>query len=116
MLNNPPIPHSRVGGTVSMRADVFPAGVTFSFASNPYTRSRAILTVDKILVLVEAGTRVGVLYEAKLEDVSGDRKQVLATTADGEVTITRQTGCGCGSRLRSYRPFGRMVAMAKVPA
>jgi hypothetical protein len=116
MLNDPPIPHSRTTTTVPMRADFYPATVAFSFGVNPYSRARAVVTADRVLVLVESGRGVGVLYEAKLEDVSGDRRQLVATTADGAVTITRQTGCGCGSRLRSYRPFGQMVAMSKVPA
>src|SRR4051812_21458529 len=116
MLNSPPTPHERTSTTMAMRADIYPANVVFSFGQNPYTRARAIFTADRVLVLVEAGVGVGVLYEAKLEDFSGDRKQMTALTADGTVTVTRQSGCGCGSRLRSYRPFGRMVAMAKVPA
>ena len=57
------------------------------------------------------------LYEGRLEDVHRRPQQIVtATTADGDVTITRGGGCGCGSRLRSYRPFGRAVRMATVPA
>lgn len=114
MLNDPPVPHER-GGTMAMRADVYPASVSFSFGQHRFSRARAIVTADRVIVLVEAGigpSGIGVLYNEKLEDVSGDRNHVTATTADGQVTITRQGGCGCGSKLRSYRPFGRMVAMA----
>jgi hypothetical protein len=105
----------RVGGTQQMRADVYPATVQFSFGTHRYSRARAMVTTDRVIVLVEAGigpSGVGVLYDGRLEDVSGDRNQLTATTADGEVTIFRQSGCGCGSKLRSYRPYGRMVAMA----
>ncbi len=116
MLNSPPVPHQKISGTVPVRTDVYPASTTFSFASNPYARTRAIVTADRVIVLVESSPNPAVLYEGRLEDFSGDRKQVVVTTADGTVTITRQGGCGCGSRLRSYRPFGRPVAMAKVPA
>lgn len=112
MLNSPPVPHERAAGTAAMRADVYPASVVFSFDTNPFPRSRAVVTADRVIVLVEAGRGIGVLYDERLEDVSGDRNMVVATTADGQVTITKQGGCGCGSRLRSYRPFGRMVAMA----
>ena len=116
MLNASPVPHERIQGTVPVRADVYPAQVDFSFGTHQYRRARAILTTDKVLVLVEAGSGAAVLYEGRLENVTADGKQVVATTADGDVTISRQSGCGCGGTLRSYRPFSRMVAMAKVPA
>jgi hypothetical protein len=119
MLNDPPVPHRRSGGVTPVRSDVYPADVAFSFATNPYSRARAIVTADTVMVLVENGTPsgAGVLYEGRLEDVNlVNRTHLVAVTADGEVTITRQAGCGCGSRLRSYRPFGRAVRMAKAPA
>jgi len=117
MLNDPPVPHKRVGGTVPVRTDVYPANVSFSFGTHSYTRSRAIVTADTVIVLVENGSGPGVLYEGRLEDVNlVDRTHLMAVTEDGEVTISRQGGCGCGSRLRSYRPFGRAVRMAQAPA
>jgi hypothetical protein len=112
MLNQTPTPHQVIDGTVKVRHDIYPATVVFSFADNPYTRARAIVTVDRLLVLVEGGSGAAVLYDERLEDVSGNRRQLVATTADGDVTISRQAGCGCGSRLRSYRPFGRTMRMA----
>jgi len=117
MLNTTPVPHQRVGGTVPVRADIYPANVQFSFGVNRHTRTRAIVTADKVLVLVDASSGPAVLYESRLEDVQVvDRRQMVATTADGEVTISRQGGCGCGSRLRSYRPFGKAIRMEQVPA
>jgi hypothetical protein len=92
---------------------VFPADVQFSFATHPYPKARAIVTADEVIVLVEDGNPPGVLYQARLVDVSGTRQALTAITEDGTVTITRAGGCGCGSRLRSYRPFGRSVALAR---
>lgn len=113
MLNEPPTPHQVITEPVKVRNDVYPAEVTFSFATNPYPRSRAIVTADRVLVLVEGGaTGASVLYDERLEDLDADRKRIVATTADGVVTISRQSGCGCGSRLRSYRPFSQTLRMA----
>jgi hypothetical protein len=114
MLNETPTPHQVIDGAVKVRNDIYPAKVTFSFGTNPYPKSRAIVTADRVLVLVESGngSGAGVLYEERLEDVSGNRHQIVATTADGEVTISRAGGCGCGSSLRSYRPFSRSLRMA----
>jgi hypothetical protein len=118
MLNAALVPHQQVAGAVAVRADVFPAAVTFSFAENNYSRARAILTAEEVLVLVDGGTGSGpaVLYQQRLEDVQTSRQQVVATTVDGDVTITRAGGCGCGSRLRSYQPFQRAVRMERISA
>jgi hypothetical protein len=114
MLNEVPTPHQVLDGPVKVRNDIYPAKVTFSFGVNRYPKSRAIVTADRVLVLVEGGNGTGaaVLYDERLEDVSSDRRQIVATTADGDVTISRAGGCGCGSSLRSYRPFGRSLRMA----
>ena len=107
-----PTPHYQDQRAVMVRTDIYPANVVFSFAVNDYPRARAILTADEILILVEGGYEVVTLYSARLENVTGTRTEIVATTADGEITITRQQGCGCGSRLKSYRPFARTMAMA----
>jgi hypothetical protein len=112
MLNTVLPRHEQRSGTVGVRSDVFPASVQFSFADNPYPKVRAIVTADEVIVLVEDGNPPGVLYQERLVDVSGTRQYVQATTEDGTVTITRGGGCACGSRLRSYRPFGRSIALA----
>ena len=111
MLNEPPVPHKQVAGNVMVRTDVYPANVSFSFGTHNYPKARAIVTADSILVLVEGGTSTAVLYEARMEDVTFDGRSATVTTEDGTVTISRAGGCGCGSRLRSYRPFGRAVRM-----
>lgn len=105
-------PHFMDPRAVRLRTDVFPANVSFSFADNPYARARALITADEVIVLVEGGYEVAVLYRARLEDVTGTRTEIVATTNDGDVTITRQSGCGCGSRLKTYRPFARTMSMA----
>lgn len=108
-----PVPHAMVRGTVAVRADVFPANVEFSFLDDQVSKSRTIVTADEVIVLAEGvrGGNPNVVYSGRLEDVTGDRKALVATTADGVVTITRGSGCGCGSRLKSYRPFQRAVRM-----
>jgi hypothetical protein len=116
MLHDPPVPHEQVPGTTMLRCDVYPADVNFSFAPRPLGRTRAIVTADRVQILVAMGTQIGVLYEAKLEDYAGSRREVVATTEDGTITLTRAGGCGCGSKLKTYRPFQRVAAMAKVPA
>lgn len=107
-----PVPHQQVRGTVQIRADVYPANVVYSFAHNEYSQSRAIVTADEVIVLVDGRDTPNVYYRGRLENVGGTHDMLVATTADGTVTVTRAQGCGCGSRLKSYQPFTRAVRMA----
>jgi len=107
-----PIPYTTIEGQVQVRADIFPASVYFSFAQNPYNKARAIVTADRVVVLVDGQRIPRVLYDGRLNDVSGDRNQLVASTDEGQITITRARGCGCGSRLRSFKPFRSSVRMA----
>src|SRR3954470_9831839 len=97
MLNAQPPRHEKEARRVAVRSDVYPANVEFSFGTNPYPKTRAIVTADEVIILVADGNPPGVLYRERLEDVVGTRAAVTATTADGTVTITRAGGCGCGS-------------------
>jgi hypothetical protein len=99
-------------GVVTLRADVYPANVAFSWEDGVTQKARVIVTADKIIVLVDGQGAPGVLYEGRLEDVVGDRKTLQATTADGTVSIQRGGGCGCGSKLKTYKPYKRAVRMA----
>lgn len=107
------VDHTPEDRTVALRSDVFPANVTFSFATHNYPKVRSIVTADEIIVLVDGAYAPAVLYRGYLEDVVGNQAQVVATTSDGEITISRAQGCGCGSRLRSYRPFTQTMALAR---
>lgn len=65
---------------------------------------------------------------AALDDIQGTRRQgfrvVLAPSASNpepspaQMIITRYAHCGCGSRLRSFRPFAhmRLLSDSKAPA
>lgn len=109
-----PIPYSKINGQVQLRADVFPASVQFSFAENKYPKARAIVTADRVMVLVDGQRTPRLLYDGRLEGYTGDRNSLVATTAEGEITITRAQGCGCGSRLRGFRPYQKAIRMASV--
>lgn len=112
MFYTDPIPYVPLDGQVQLRADVFPANVKFSFAKNPYNRSRAIVTADRVMVLVDGQRTPRLLYDGRLENVNGTSTQMVATTAEGEITIARAGGCGCGSRLRSFKPYRKAIRMA----
>ena len=103
---------TKLQGTVKIRADVFPAAVRTDFMELPETKKRAIVTADRIYVLGDAQGDPALLYEGRLVDYGGDAKVLMITTEDGVVELRRDSGCGCGSRLRSFRAYGRAVRMA----
>lgn len=104
--------HRQVTESTIIRSDTYPAKVTFSFGTHSYPRARAIVTMNRVVVLVEGGTQMMELYSAPLLDVEGNHRQITATTEDGTVTISKAPGCGCGSGLKSYRAFRDSQRMA----
>lgn len=95
---------------VVIRLDLAPALTTFTPSdgeSQVIGRTRVILTEDRIYVFVD-GTPPRLFYEGRIDSIEGRNTtgyQVL--TASGDiVNFKRGTGCGgCGSQLRSFRPF-----------
>jgi hypothetical protein len=104
--------HRPVTESTILRADTYPAKVTFSFATHSYPRARAIVTMDRIVILVEGGTQIMELYSAPLLDVEGNHRSITATTEDGTITFSKAPGCGCGSSLKSYRAYRDSQRMA----
>lgn len=106
-------PHRQVTESTIIRSDTYPAVVDMSFATYSYPLVRAIVTMDRVVVLVEGGTRVCELYSAPMLDVEGNNRQITVTTEDGTLTISKRKGnCGCGSSLKSYRAFRDSQRMA----
>lgn len=105
--------HRQVREPTIIRSDTYPANVDFSWATHNYPRLRAIVTLRKVLVLCEGATTVNTLYEAPMLDAQGDGRKITITTEDGTLTISKASGCGCGSSLKSYRAFPDSQRMAR---
>lgn len=88
-----------------VRLDVFPASVVVG--DTTYAPSRAIVTDDTLYVFMDASSGPEEVYSVRMDDFSGRRTTgYKVTTDDGdEVYVNRASGCGCGSRLRGFRPF-----------
>lgn len=89
-----------------IRLDLFPASVTVN-GTDEYSPARAIVTDDAVHVYMDAQGGPAEVYTARLDDFSGRRTTgYSAVASDGDnVQINRASGCGCGSRLRGFRPF-----------
>lgn len=112
LIEDPPV-HKQVRGVpVEIRRDIYPAIVSFSFAKNPWPKSRAIITRTELIILVEGGTYIKEVYREPLLSLGGNNKMLKIETEDGSIQITKDGNCGCGSSLKSYRPFEQPVYIA----
>jgi len=98
---------------VVVRLDLFPATVVRGSDREPVVTRTARLyaTNDTIYVYEEAGEQPELVLEARYEDVEGRNTTGWTFTLwDGDTLHTRRgEGCGCGSRLRGFRPWTYMV-------
>ncbi len=88
-----------------VRLDLFPAEVMV--AGTRYSPSRAIVTDDAIHVYMDATNGPAEVFTARMDDFQGRRTiGYTVITDDGEqISVSRASGCGCGSRLRGFNPF-----------
>jgi len=89
--------------------DVYPAEVTLPDGT---LLRGALVKVTREGVYVWTGERVLSYAEARSEpgevltpDYLTRREPLVTATADGPVVVWKGAGCGCGSTLKSYRPF-----------
>lgn len=89
--------------------DVFPARVVLG--DRVLTAARAIVTRDRLLVYLTRGEpALDEAYDPARSTVpppsSSPREPSHLVLPDGRVAVvTRMRGCGCGSPVRSWRPW-----------
>jgi len=89
-----------------VRLDLFPASATLD-SGKIYVPSRVIVTDDSLYVYMDAPGGPAEVYSARMDDFSGRRTTGYTVVTDEGVSVAlaRAGGCGCGSRLRGFRPF-----------
>lgn len=113
--------------TVSVRADVYPALLTID--TRRVERVRVIVvagTPDRLIVFGDGPDGPQVVYSQAIQNFTvPPRPQRLrelytpaftnytAETLQGDpITFQKGSGCGCGSRLKSYNPFPSIASLA----
>ena len=102
---------------VAARLNLFPARVeTTDLDGNPvtYDPSRCVVTSDSVYVWMDSKSRAAepsLVFADRYEEVQGrNTTGWTLTLADGSFAhVRRSSGCGCGSRLRGFRPFPRLT-------
>lgn len=88
---------------VYIRLDLFPASIPGIAAV-----VRAVVTDAHYYFFVDSSSGPQVHTFGVLKHFEGDNKvgyTVIDDTTGESIVFRRSTGCGCGSRLRGFRPF-----------
>lgn len=107
---------------VVVRIDIAPS---FTVITRPgeqgvtYDSSRTIVTADRVYVFRDDGRGAGpaLFFEGRIESFDGrNTTGYTLVTADGTyVYFKRSTGCACGSRIKSFRPFPQGMVQGPYP-
>jgi hypothetical protein len=93
---------------VVVRLDLFPATVReWETGVELYDVVRLVVTDDEVKVFGETSSGPTELFSARIEDFTGKNTTgYRLVLADESVWfVSRSPRCGCGSRLRSFRPI-----------
>jgi len=79
-------------------------------------RCRMVLIEDTLFVAVDSQTGFDIVFREKILSHSVDNKIYHFLTVSGKIVAAQKDrNCGCGSRLRSWNPFGSDVFSDKDP-
>lgn len=121
--------------TVRLQTDLFPCEVLINYTqtgdTRQLTRARVIVTGDapdspaRVYVYLDSGDGPKCVYSAPATTYTPARRasrlrelytpETRTHTIQTPTTLiaaTREGGCGCGSRLKSFNPFPSMAALA----
>lgn len=86
-----------------IKANIFPASITPPPPepdSNRYTY-RAVITDTQLIFIRDVGNTPTIIHEEPLESYSHSHPNYQPN----DYLISKATGCGCGSRTKTYNPF-----------
>jgi hypothetical protein len=75
-------------------------------------RARITLTDTKVLIAVDSPTGPTLVFREDYTEYVKDRalKEHYIRTQSGKIlSVAKDQNCGCGSRLRSWSPFGNIL-------
>lgn len=75
-----------------------------------FNECRVIVHKNKIIVGADTGRGPAKVFEASVAEVFVEKPYTRVLTTDGQLVVFAVSkGCGCGSRLRSWNPYGNVV-------
>jgi hypothetical protein len=79
-------------------------------------RCRVTIVNDTILIAVDSPEGPKLVFREKVVEMINEKGLDRVKTESGKMlAFVRDTNCGCGSRLRSWNPFGNIVSSMEDP-
>lgn len=73
-------------------------------------RCRVVVVNESILIAVDSPEGVKLVFQEKFISYNKKEKDHTVVTSLGKTVVFRKDdNCGCGSRLRSWSPYGDMI-------
>lgn len=95
--------------TLNIRGDA-PQGSRF------LDRCRVVIIQDKVLVALDSPTGPQLVFSERVIETRHVEKTSYVKTESGKIlAFTKDENCGCGSRLRSWNPYGNIVGSSEDP-
>lgn len=79
-------------------------------------RCRAVVLNEVLYIAVDSPTGPQLVFKEKVTEQNHEKKITHLRTESGKIiVITKDENCGCGSRLRSWNPYGFLVQSSEDP-
>jgi len=79
-------------------------------------RCRVVILRDQIMVALDSPTGPQLVFREKVVETRHVDKTSYAKTESGKIlAFTKDENCGCGSRLRSWNPYGNIISSSEDP-
>lgn len=79
-------------------------------------RCRVVILKDVLMVALDSPTGPSLVFRERVTDTVFSGKTTHAVTESGKIVVfEKDDNCGCGSRLRSWNPYGNIVMSTKDP-
>lgn len=86
----------------------------FNDGGSRFFESRVIVHNNQVIVGSDTARGAQTMYKAQVQSVSKIAEYTRVLTVDGNLVVFAPSkGCGCGSRLRSWNPYGNIVRSSR---
>jgi hypothetical protein len=86
----------------------------FDDGGTRFTECRVIVHNNLLIVGADTARGAQMVFKAEVNSVTKEGGYTRVYTTNGDLVVfTPSKGCGCGSRLRSWNPYGNVVRSSR---
>lgn len=84
------------------------------FSGKKFTECRVIVQKNRLIVGAHTARGVEAVFQGEVSEIFKDSTYTrVLTTENFLVVFAKSKGCGCGSRLKSWNPYGSIARSSK---